>query len=233
MSLLTIIQDAAAQLGLKQPDAVVGSTDLTAKALLRFANQEGKELARWHDWQALTVTRTFDSVNAIEQTGAIPDDYDHMAFNVEIWDRTRNQRFTGPTDQRTWQQLQSGITGGIAGWWRLLRGELSIYPPPPDGSTIAFEYISRNWCEAADHTPQNQFEDDADIALLSEDLITLGVVWRFQQSKGFAQYAEALETYEREKERAAARDRATGVIRPDTTRTGMPPEPYWNGTVNT
>lgn len=231
MTLLTIIEDAASQLGLKQPDAVVGSTDLTAQALLRFANQEGKELARYHDWQALTKTQEFASLNAVAQTGAIPDDYDRLALNVEIWDRTRNQRFTGPTSQRVWQQMQSGITGGICGWWRLLGGELNIFPAPPDGNTIAFEYISKEWCTSSEGTPQTRFLDDTDKPLLSEDLITLGVVWRFQQSKGFAQYAESLETYEREKEKIAARDRGTGVIRPDRS-SSVPPEPFWNGRVN-
>jgi len=232
MALIDIVQNAASRLGLKQPVAVVGSTDLTAQILLSLANQEGDELARYHDWQDMIVQREFFSLNQVEQTGALPDDYDHLAYNVEIWDRTNNLRFTGPTPQRVWQQLQTGVTGGVAGWWRLIGGELNIYPAQAENNTIAFEYISKNWCKSASGTPQAAFEDDTDVAIIPERLITLGVVWRFQQSRGFAQYAESMATYEREKEKAAARDRGTGRITPDETgRHGMPPQPIWNGTV--
>lgn len=232
MSLLTIVQNAASQLGLRQPQAVFGSTDLTAAILSRFAQQEGDELSRWHDWQAITAVQSFTSTATQVQATGIPTDFDRFAYNVEIWDRTNNQKFAGPTPQRTWSQLQSGTTGGIAGWWRMMGGELNIYPAPAAGSTIQFEYISKNWCESASAVGQALWMADTDVALLPERLFTLGVVWRFHASKGL-RYAEDMATYEREKERAAARDRGTGISRPRGDDCNWPPYPTFSGTIDT
>jgi hypothetical protein len=232
MALLQVIQDAASQLGLRQPQAVFGSTDLTAQILLRFAQQEGRELAKWTDWQALTVQKTFTTLGQVVQTNALPsDDYDRMAYNAEVWNRTNNQRYTGPTAQRLWQQLQNGITGGVTGWWRILGGQLNIYPAPTAGQTLAFEYLSKNWVLSADDDAQDRWMADTDTSLLDEDLMTLGIVWRYRHSRGFPQYAEDMKTYELMKEKVAARDRGTGRVRTNSDGVDYPPPPVWDGTI--
>ena len=234
MSLLSICQDAASQLGLRQPSIIVGSSDLTAQILFRFANQSGKELMRYHDWQALRVEALVTSTASVVQTGALPSaDYDRMIYNPEIWNRTDNLRYTGPTPQRYWQQLQTGVAGGVVGWWRILANELNIYPAPTAGKIIAFEYVSKRWARSSGGSAQAKFMADTDTTVLDEDLLTLEMVWRFRQSRGFAQYAEDLATCEREKEKAASRDRGTGRIRPEETRnTDWPPSPAWTGTID-
>lgn len=232
MTCLSIIQDAASQLGLRQPQAVFGSTDLTAQILLRFAQQEGDELSRYHDWQALIVGKTFTSVAQVIQTNSVPTDYDRMAKDVEIWNRTKNLRLSGPTPSRTWAQLQSGTTGGSTGWWRLLGNVINIYPAPAAGDTIAYEYLTKNWCHNASSVGQSAFAADSDTALIPERLITLGVVWRFRASRGFPQYAEDMSTYEREKQKAASRDRGTGRIRTETSQSG-PRDPIFSGMIDT
>ncbi len=232
MALIDIVQDACSRLALKQPAAVVGSTDLTAQIMLSLANQSGKELARFHDWQNITVLQTFTSLGQEEQTNAFPsDDYDRMVFNPEVWNRSKHLRYVGPTPQRVWQQLMSGIAAGVVGWWRILGNQLHIYPAPDAGQIIAFEYVSKNWCESASGDPQSKFQADTDVAKVSEDLLTLELVWRFKQARGFA-YAEDLSTCEREKEKMAARDRGTGRIRPENVDiTNWPPQPIWTGNI--
>lgn len=233
MSLLSICQDAASQLGLRQPSTIVGSTDLTAQILFRFANQGGKELARYHDWQALTVEALVTATASVVQAGALsPADFDRMIYNAEIWNRTDNLRYTGPTPQRIWQQLQTGVAGGVVGWWRIKGSELNLFPAPVAGKIIAFEYVSKRWARSSGGTAQAKYMADTDITVLDEDLITLELVWRFRHSRGFAQYAEDMATCEREKEKAASRDRGTGRIRPEDVReTDWPPYPTWTGTI--
>lgn len=216
MALLDIAQRAASRLGLRQPQAVVGSQDLTAQLLLEFANQEGEELARYHDWQALTVQKTFTTLAQVVQTNALPaDDYDRLVYSPQIWNRSLNLQYRGPTNSAKWQQLQSGVGAGIAGWWRIVGGELNIYPAPTAGQTLAFDYVSKNWCEDSSGTAQDLYMADTDVALVPERLILLGMVWRYRHSRGFAQYAEDMATAEREKEKAASRDRGSGRISPD------------------
>lgn len=232
MSLLDIVRKVAPRLGLRRPSAVVNSTDLTAQTFLELLNEEGDELARYHEWQNLIVSSTYTTIAQVEQTGALPADYQRLARNVEIWNRTNSQRYVGPTPQRTWQELLSAdITAGVAGWWRILGNELQIYPAPTAGQTIAFEYISKNWCQSAAGVGQSEWLSDDDEPLLPAQLFELGLRWRFQQQKGLATYAESMSTYERQKEKAAAYDRGSGRIRP-SSNDSMPPQPTWSGTID-
>jgi hypothetical protein len=233
MTLLSICEEAASELGLRQPESVVGSTDLTAQILYRLANQSGKHLMRYHSWQALVVEKSFTSLATQEQTNALPPaDYDRMAYNVEIWNATSNQRFVGPTPQRYWRQLQVGLlTAGAPGYWRILGNQLNILPIMTAGQTLEFEYISKRWCESAAGDPQSSFMADTDVALIDEELFVLEMVWRFRKSRGFAQYAEDMMTAEIEKEKVASRDRGTGRIR-GTGRSDGPPPPTWSGTID-
>ena len=57
MSLLTIVQDACVRAKQTVPSQVVGSTDPTAKLMLALANQDGKHLAKRHDWQGMTIEK--------------------------------------------------------------------------------------------------------------------------------------------------------------------------------
>lgn len=231
-TLLDICQKVAPRLGLRRPTAIVGVTDLTSQLLLEFANEEGEELSRYHEWQKLIVQKSYTSIAQVEQTNALPsDDYDRLTRNVEIWNRTTNQRYVGPTPQRARQRLQSGIVGGVPGWWWILGDELNIYPAPTAGQTIAFEYVSKNWCVSAAAAAQSEFLADTDEPVLPRNLFILGIRWRFQQSRGLATYAESLSTYERMKERVATNDRGTGVIRPQSRTDNLPDYPTWNGTV--
>ena len=53
MTLLTICQDAAKEIGVPSPTTVIGSTDTTNIQLLAAANREGKNLVSGYDWQVL------------------------------------------------------------------------------------------------------------------------------------------------------------------------------------
>lgn len=232
MTLLTIVQDAAVDLGLAKPSSVVSATsNKTAQALWRYANAIGKHLAKVHDWQNLIVQKTFTTV-ATSAQGARPTDFDRFIYNVEMWNRSSNQKLYGPTPQRFWQQLESGVAGGVAGYWRVIGNQINIWPAPTAGQTIAYEYISTNWALDSDATTTKAaFDDDADtVQMGNEELITLGVIWKYAASKGFARYAEDLSTFEREKEKIMATDRGTSRIRPMNISANYPLSPVFSGT---
>jgi hypothetical protein len=230
-TLLSIVQQAASQLGLRQPSAVVGSTDLTAQILLRFAVQAGKELVRYHDWQALTVEHTFTATATITQTAsAIPTAFGRFVYNPEIWDRSSNQKYFGPTPQRTWQQILSSSGTGSTRRWRKRGNSLLLTPAPTSGNTFAYEYVSKNFCESSSGTDQETWMADTDVPLIPDYLFILEMVWRFRHSRGFAQYAEDLVTCNIEKEKEAARDRGTGRIMGGNANDI--PEPTFNGTID-
>jgi hypothetical protein len=233
MTLLSIVADASVILGLPEPSAVASSTDPATKKLMRFANQAGKELMRYHDWQALIVEQEFAALATEEQTNAIPPvDYDRLVYNPVVWDRSAHLQLAGPTPQRYWSLIKSGIGSGVSGYWRLIGGQMHVLPVMTAGNTLAFEYISKRWARSAGGDPQREFLADTDTSLVSEDLLILELVWRFRHSRGFAQYAEDMSTCEREKEKAAAADRGTGRIRPESNDYAQNPQyPYFAGVV--
>ena len=118
----------------------------------------------------------------------------------------------------------------VPGRWRIIGGVLNIYPAPSAGSTYALEYVSENWCESSGGTGQAAWNSDTDVALISEPLISLGVIWRWLRAKGF-DYAEEMSTYEREVEKAAARDRGSNVMVVGGPHDDDLPPTTWNGTI--
>lgn len=195
MSLLTIITDATDTLGITRPTSVVGSSDTQVRQLLALAQREGKELARRHNWQAITKERTFTSLAAEEQTAILPDDFDRFVEDT-FFDRSKLRRVQGPLSAREYQNFKSRETIGTYSMFRVRGDSIFILPVPTAGLTYAFEYVSTEWCQnAVGSTDSDKWLNDTDIGLLDEELMTLGVCWRFLKAKGF-DYGEAFRTYE-------------------------------------
>jgi hypothetical protein len=204
MTLLTIVQGACDRIGIPRPTAVISSTDQQVLALLGFAQQEGKELARRGAWQALTAEQTFTSIASQTQTGAVPSDLDRF-IQETFYNRTRKRQVIGPLSPQEWQ-AQLAITATVVyDTFRQRGNDILMIPTPPAGDTYAYEYVSKNWCTSAAGTNQSAWAADSDVARLDEELFTLGLVWRFKQAKGF-DYAEAFRTYETQVTQALSRD---------------------------
>lgn len=231
MSLLTLVQEVTGSLNLPVPASVVGNSQPDPVLFLNLAKREGRELARRHDWQSLIVEQTWTTTATVAQASALPSDYDHLMPDVEIWDRTGNFLLTGPTPSDIWMRLNSGITGGTFGWWRIINGALNVFPAPSAGRTFALEYITKNWCQSSGLVGQSSWVADTDTGVISEDLMALGLTWRWLRAKGM-DYAEEMATYEREVEKASGRDRGLRVMMiGKLTGEDGPPQPAWNGVI--
>lgn len=75
MTLLTIVQDACAELSLQIPTQVVGNTDPQVVQLLALANREGMEFAamsgEWSGWPEIRKEYTFSLVPATGGVGGV------------------------------------------------------------------------------------------------------------------------------------------------------------------
>ena len=232
-TLLSIVNDAQDALGLPRDTVVVSSTDQTTITLLRLANQEGRELARRHSWQALVTEKTFTSTATEEQSSVIPTDLDRFV-NESFYNRTRHRRLIGPLTATEWQG-NKGITASILIDAFRVRGDaFLITPTPAAGDTYAYEYVSKNWCEDSGGTGQAAWVADDDVPRLDAELMTLGLVWRFNKSKGLG-YAEDFATYQQQVTQAIMRDGARRTINLatderlfDNARAPYVPEGDWN-----
>lgn len=204
MSLLTIVQNACDRVGLTRPSAVVNSTALTARQMLALVQQEGKDIARRHAWQKITKEKTFASTAAAAQTDAIPSDFDRF-IDGTFYNRTAKRHVEGPLTPQEWQNAQAVSATTVIESFRQRGNSILITPTPSTGITYAYEYVSNQWCESSGGTDQSAWAADTDVGLLSEELMTLGLVWRFKKANGL-DYSEEFRTYELQLSQAITRD---------------------------
>lgn len=196
MSLLTIIQDAADRIGIVRPSSVIGATDQQIRSLLALSIQDGKALAKRHDWQRLTKEKTFTATATETQSGVLPADFDRL-INGTFWNRSQDRQVAGPISPQRWQLLKSGLI--VMPWdsFRIRGSDLLMSPVPVAGDDMAFEYITTYWAASASDTAPDQatWTADDDQSFLDDELQTLGVVWRFKKARGL-EYAEEFQEYE-------------------------------------
>ena len=220
MSLLTIVQDACALVGIDVPTSVVSSTDATYTQFVYLAQFEGDELMRKHKWREQKVAADFTG-DGTTTTWALPEDFD---------------RFT--TEQRRESSVLLGLDGPVSddefldaqvrGWnptipyFRRFNGNIETVPAVADGQMIRFEYISSYWITDSGGTLKARFTADSDLSLLPDRLVTLGLVWRWKRAKGL-DYAEEFRTYQMEKLQQARVDGGTPRLRMSEGRDYMHP----------
>lgn len=193
MTLLAIVQHAADRLGLTRPSTVISSPDENARILLGMAQEEGKALADRHTWQAFQTEYTFPTVNGTASY-ALPTGFDQLIKDT-VFNRTRRRRMMGDLSPSQWQETQASLVTMVNPAFRIRGNLFYISPTPTAAETVAYEYISKNWCQSAGGNGQSAWAADTDTAILDEELMKLGVIWRFKSRKGY-DYAEDMNTYE-------------------------------------
>ena len=209
MSLLTIIQGAVDRIGsMTRPTTVVTNTDPTIRQLLSLAQQEGKELARIGDWQALKSEKTFITValesQATASPVAIPTDFDWYLADT-MYNRTSRRKVNGPLSGIEWQQMKATLVTLVNPAFRFRGNAIFISPTPTAGETVAYEYMTKNWCQSSLAVAQSAWAADTDTAVLDEEFHILGLHWRWKKAKGL-DYAEEFSTYQMQTEQALMRD---------------------------
>jgi hypothetical protein len=186
MSLLTLCQDVAYEVGFPAPDSIVGNTDQTAQQLFRLANREGEALSQAHNWQVLTEEGSITLVTA-DQDYALPGDFRYIV-PMTTWNRSDKRIVINPVTSEQWQFLKGWTTiNGLNLRARIRGNEMEFeqtIAAGDNGKSIYFEYLSKNWAADSGGTSQHKFQADTDTGRLDEELITQGVVWRFKKAKG-------------------------------------------------
>ena len=198
MAVLEVIQNFCRRTGIPRPSTVTGSTDSQILQAMALLEEEGNDLARRHDWQGLTFEASHTTI-AAEDQGAIATIASNGYRNIRnetIWDRTNNLPVCGPLNDKDWQAIKGMAATGARYRYRIRGGRLLITPTPTAGYSWYFEYTSKNWILGADGTTYKQyFTLDTDTLLLPDDLLLMGLRWRWKKEKGL-DYAEDFRSYE-------------------------------------
>ena len=210
MSLLTIIQNVCEDLVLAKPTTVIGNSNSQVTQLLQLAQREGRDLASRYRWQALLRQNSFTldtgQANQGAMNGTIVTDSDfEYILNDNMWNQTTSERIIGPLNDREIESYEAFTVTGPYSRWYMLGDDLYIVPTPTSADTAQFQYKSTSWCESAAGAGQAKWTADTDVGRLNENIMELGIIWRWLRRKGM-DYSEEFNAYERRVTDATNRD---------------------------
>lgn len=215
MTLLQVVTQFCERKNLSVPSTVIGSSDKQVKQIRALLEKEGIELRKRGAWEGVTFEATHTST-AAEDQGAMTTiagaGFDYIK-NQTIWDRTDNLPIIGPMSAQDWQMLKGMDNTNPRYQFRIRAGKLLINPTPSAGKSWAFEYVSKYWIAATAGTAPTKrlFTADTDEVWLPEEIVSLGLEWRWEASKGL-DYAENFRSYEIMVKDALGRDGGKPIL---------------------
>jgi len=165
---------------------------------------------------AATATSTNTNLAFGQQAYSLPADYDFMISGTQ-WDRGYRWQIFGPLTPQEWQVLKSGLSPtGPRRRFRLMAGMFYLDPVPYDSNLLVYEYYSTSFALTAGSStsPTNAFSGDTDTYVLPDDLMILGLQWRYKRAKGL-DYTQEFDTYTRALQRELGRDGGARALRLD------------------
>lgn len=216
MNLLTLVQKFCQRTNLPCPVTIYGSTDSQILQAMALLEEEVNDLASRHTWQGLQREATHTTI-ADEDQGNINTLYPGFRFirNDTIWDTTDRLPVLGPLAAPGWQALKAILSTGPRYQFRFRGDHLLVNPVPAAGHTWKFEYESRYAIVAVDGTTLKEFfTADTDNFLIPDNLLLMGLRWRWMREKGL-DYGELFNTYERQVKDAMGRDGGKPVLAMD------------------
>lgn len=199
------------------------SDDPTVLEYADLVNEVATFIMKKHEWQALTKIETItgDGVTAAFDQ---PADYDRMLIASRINDpRSWFWGYENISSIADWLILKnSGYNLITPGGWTLLGNQFNFLPAPPTRQSAQFPYISNRFVRSNTNQPKAQFDSDTDTFVLSERLLTLGLVWMWRQQKGMGSGQEEVDFMAALSEEIA-RDKGARAIR------GGGRQGRWNG----
>jgi hypothetical protein len=195
-TVLVLVQNAADELSLARPSDISDTTDdNTAQKLVRHLTRTCKQLSAEYDWTRLRREKTFTTTAAAEQASAIPADFQRFVEDT-IWNRTSRTKVLGPLSPSDWQARQAVLVNGPFSNF-IIRGTSMLFTPTPSaGWTIAYEYITKYIGVATNGTTElEEFTNDLDTTYFDDELLILGIVWRYRKAEGL-DYSEEFREYQ-------------------------------------
>ncbi len=197
MTLLETVQEFCDRTGIDRPAIVIASQDDQIRQIKALANEILTDITgRGESWPLLQKQTTFTTV-AAEQQGLIttiaPYGFKY-AIDGSLYDRTERRPLFGPRNAPRWQESEALPQTGPFYSYRIWQGYFWMQPAPPVGHTVAFEYASDYSILAADGTTwKKRFTADDDSFALNEDLLLLGLRWKWKAEKRLAFATEKLD----------------------------------------
>jgi len=164
VTVLTLIQNAAVELGLQAPTAVVNNTtDTQTQQLLRLSKRVIKDISNEYQWPQLRQ-ECLITIAANTASYNLPADFDYAIARTG-WDRNNHWELMGPISPQEWQLYKSGIIATLPRKRFRVMGangsnQFNVFPTPGTadaGTFLAFEYQSANFVQPVQWTTGTAF----------------------------------------------------------------------------
>lgn len=204
MTLLTVVKDVCADVGVEIPASVftgIGS-NRTMQEMVALANEMAQRIAYdTRDWTRLRVVTLPPTMppfigDGVTTAFPLPANYKRMLKTANVWRSTSSQqpmRFIPDTDQ--WIQRRLANNTDSWGEWTIIGNSMHIWPAMGVGTTATFVYLDRNCIALGAGGFGDRFIADNDSFVLDERLLKLSMIWQWKAKKGGA-YAEDMGTYQ-------------------------------------
>lgn len=186
MTLLTIAETLAKNVGMAVPDQVVASTDRSMVELTDRANATAEELARRVDWGELTTTTTITGTGA-DVAHDLGQYFSRLSPGVTVRASGATVR---PLTRAEWNTLTP--TEGAPRYFLLEGKNIRFWPYLATGSTATASAQSSAWCSNG----TDKWAADTDTSLIDENLLVKGLIvrWRRQKGMDYADYEAEFES---------------------------------------
>ena len=185
-TLLELVNSVCLEVGLPTTSTVISSQDSQVKQLLSLANREGREqVAAPVQWPQLQKIQTITLVTG-QASYSFPTDF-NAYISETIWNPSMRWTVAGPMSPQNWEFLKSGLINSQP-WmrFRVFAGKIYFDPTPTstnNGQTVTVEYQSNSYCTSAAGVALSKWTADSDTFALPEDILVLGLKWRFLAAK--------------------------------------------------
>ena len=185
MSLLTVCQTVAADVGIDAPAIVMASTDPAYVEMRAFAQLVAEEIAARVDWGALVATATVTG----DGTAAA------KTINANMRKIVDGQAvFTSggvPVRALSRPEWPASNSEGTPRFFLLAGTTIELWPYLANAATVSVRYITRAWCSNGTAA----WAADTDTTKFPEELLTLGLIsyWRRQKAMPYQDHEAAFE----------------------------------------
>lgn len=197
MTLLETLQEFSDRRGLDRPGSVMSSQDDTIRQLRGLANEVISDItSRQTSWAKLQKEATFTSVEAESQgliSAIAPYGFKYLILG-SLYDRTDRRPLYGPRNAQNWQESTALPVTGPLYTYRIWQGQFMVQPTLPADHTIAFEYASDMAILDPDGvTWKKRFSQDGDTFQLDDDLLLMGLQWKWRRANGLSYNQEKID----------------------------------------
>jgi len=183
MAILAAMQSAAIRLLGQKPTIFFGASGNFETEIADLVNEVAVDVAKYQDWQALVRIGTVTGTGT-QTDFALPDDYDRMMVRSDVADLSNwFWGFGSYNDLNAFLYDEARGFSGLPGGWIIYANRLRFSPAPNAAQVATFPYISKNWAIDTSTAPKPAFTADTDSFALPERLLTLGLVWRWNEQK--------------------------------------------------